>query len=384
MSLLSHIPKNFFSSLFGKKKTETSKEVRTTEDTTYESIPSFSILNRSDSSDTDYFQSSKRANIFFGNDIESNDTNEIIDHNLKKLRQPQDDVITTCIDASGELIKCDDCKSKVYSSPSLNATLTNIKANTGITDNIDPIKDSNSSTKTKTNSELISNSDSNHIDINSNEKPILSLNTSLPQKQQQQERNKLQFIHNSFDDNVLENLDRNKFSYNNPPPFIKINGRNSMDTIPLKRYYRESESVPENFEIYNSSTMGRSFTNRSNILSHSLGVTKGIFNPIPGIRTIELKKLDPNKLSVTPIPSGVKRSTIPRSSLSSSFSPKDLSAPLSTSLLAIQYDHPSFASLISDEANSNNEISDTEPSYYPFNEEEEEENEEYDIFSYDL
>ncbi|KAG4101718.1 hypothetical protein H8356DRAFT_985244 [Neocallimastix lanati (nom. inval.)] len=357
MSLLSHISKNFFSSLFGKKKTETSREIRTTEDSISESIPSFSILNRSDTSNTDYLQPSKRANIFFGNDIESNDTNEIIDYNLKKLRQPQDDVITTCIDASGELIKCDDCKIKVYSSPSLNATLTNIKTNTGITDNKDSIKDSNSSTKTKTNSELESNSDSNYIDNNSNEKPILCISSSLSHKQQQ-ERNKSQFMYNSLDDHILENLDRNKISYNNPPPFLKINGRNSMDTIPLKRF-RESESVPENFTIYNSSTMGHSFTNRNNILSHSLGATKGTFNPIPGIKTIELKKIDPNKLSVNPIPSVVKRSTIPLNSLSSSFSPKDLSAPLSTSLLAIQYDHPSLASLISDDANSNNEISDT-------------------------
>jgi len=408
MSLLTQFSQNIFSSLFGKKKIssqEGTREIGSVEDTNSDcSIPSFSILNRPNKNEHNYIHSStlsQRENIFFGKDFESNDTNEIIDYNLKKLRNHHDDVITTCIDASGELINTKSSenengqtdlkiKTKTNGSPSINVTLTNIKTDDDESDNESNDSDSSLSTDTNSSAEIKfdsdddadddSDDDSNNTNVNSTEKSYLYLNNNSHEKlqQQQPQKNKVISKHNSIDDIILEDLDMDKLIYNVPPPFIKISNINPMDTIPLKRF-NDSISMPANLTKFSTSALGQSYISRSNILSRSLG-TQDSSNAIPGIKTIELKKLDSNSKLSVPLSSSLRRSGIP---LSNNFSPKELSAPLSTSLLAIQYEQPSFASLISGENNTHEEVSDTEPSYYPIIEEEGED-EEYDIFSYDL
>ncbi|KAG4098537.1 hypothetical protein H8356DRAFT_1671389 [Neocallimastix lanati (nom. inval.)] len=420
MSVFSQFSHNIFGSFFGKKKQETTREIGNVEDTNADSIPSFSVLNHSNSNSnsTEYLEPlavTKRTNIFSGNDIESNDTNEIIDYNLKKLRNHQEDVITTRIEASNELTETNkSTKSEVNSSPLSSTTLDHKKTTTDIHHNLDSKEDFetdsdlnsdsdsdsesesdsdfDSSTDTDSNSESASASESestsksnpNDTNANNKEKPVIYLSSSPKQQQQQQQqpKDKLKLKHNSIDDMILEDLDLDKLIYNVPPPFIKMSNLNPMDTIPLKRC-RDSMSVPANLTKFSTTAMGRSLISRGNILRHSLRGNNDSSKAIPGIRTIELRKPDPNKLSVSPpsIPSTRRHSTLPLSiSLSNSFSSKERSAPLSTSLLAIQYEQPSFTSLMNEEANAKEDMTDSEPSLYPFEEEEEE----YDIFDYDL
>jgi len=406
MSLLSHLSQNLFSGLFGKKK-ENKREVQV-QDETSNSIPSFSILNHSLSknSDNDYLRPEsaipKRENIFFGKDIESNDTNEIIDYNLRKLRK-NSEVITTHIGTSTEsgklkpnntIVNTLDTEKKNDTNLTLNKdTNEKQKVEENSPENKSDIESDNKSesesdTENENDSDLSSNSDtdsdSDAVDTDEDKSTICSnQNQSGTPLQKKETKKSKHSRHSSIDDIILEDFDMDKLIYNVPPPFIKVNNPNPLDSIPVIKF-NDSISVPASLTMskYRNTNLSNSYSSR-NILSSSVSSNGDRSLTIPGIRTIELKRPksnnDPKRTSQA-FSFGKRRlSGVP---IATSFSPKELSAPLSTSLLALQNEQPSFASLISEETPSNDPSNDADSSFYVIDEEDSEDD--YDIFNYSM
>jgi len=396
MSLLSQLSQNLFSNLFGRKKVN-DRNVKIQDDTNSlvsnsNSIPSFSVLNRSlsRSSDNDYLPPEstivKRENIFFGKDIESNDTNEIINYNLQKLRK-NSDVITTKIVTSTNSPKTnilDTNKNNISSLNSEKKTDTNLKLDNDVNEkkclnNLEDKEESDSDTDSDTDSDSNSDAETEN-DKNSNLSSSLDSNstksTSTVHESVISKKENKRSKHSSLDDIILEDLDMDKLIYNVPPPMIKVKNVNPMDSIPIIKY-NDSISVPASLTMakYRDATLNNHSYSSRNILSSSMSYNGNQI--LPGIRTIELKKpnlnVRPNlntRLTPPTYNYGKRKLSVPHT-------PKELAAPLSTSLLALQNEQPSFASLITDDTPSN-DLSNESDSFYVY--EEDDSDDDYDIF----
>jgi len=420
MSLFSTLSQNLFSTLFSRKKIE---EISSVDDTiSTNSIPSFSILNQSrDFKCDDYNQPStvtKRENIFFGKDIDSNDTNEIIDYNLKKLRRNHD-VIASQIKTSSEPLeeKSNDIKAKVTINKltlnefnnnhdtDTNNGIDNNRGNKKINDKEEKVNDSDddsddvdnddgTETENEFESDIESGSESetekdvddddDNDDSSDSERSTIFVHQNPSKASLQQQQNKKNLSkHSSIDDIILEDLNMDKLIYNVPPPMIKISTMdsksmsmmNTLDIIPMKRC-KDTMSVPPSMTKFRQ--QGKTYNANRNILSRSLG-SPGSTSNIPGIRTIELRKPNPNDNHQPQAHSFGRKilSTIP---VPSRYTSKELVSPLSSSLLALQNEQPSLASLISDESHSNETINNTDSSYYVYDDDDDDD----DIFNYSM
>ncbi|ORX87204.1 hypothetical protein BCR32DRAFT_324561 [Anaeromyces robustus] len=434
MSLLSHFSQSLFSSLFNKKKEtnnkdNTTREIDTSSTNSLSSIPSFSILNHSLTNNinnnynlNDYNSTIvTRENIFFGKDIDTNDTHEIINYNLKKLRNGQklgsmdekekkneeDIIIHPIEELSSEPI----IESNIIERELINKSIHTKNVNEIENDNdnnndneslMESDNDDNDKTETEIETEIedenenentsdedddedeTENESNTSIDSDTNKNQDQNQNQN--QNKNQQEKSKIKSKHNSIDsltDSIIaEDLDLDKLIYNVPPSFTRINNSNIKEGFPMLRF-TDSMSVPASMTKFRQTPMGRSYATR-NILSLSRSynsspknttttttpntnttTTNPPYLTIPGIKTIELPKS-----SLKSNHHLRKRSTLALSlSLSNSFS-----APLSTSLLAIQ--QPSMINDDNDDDDIQNITNDSEDSYDPFDDEEEE----YDIF----
>jgi len=414
MSLLLTLSQNLFSSLFSKKKVEetTSREISSVDDTIFtNSIPSFSILNQSRNPKYDNYNQpsnlTKRENIFFGKDIDSNDTNEIIDYNLKKLRRNHD-VIASQIKTSSEPLKekNNDIKTKVtINKLTLNEFNNNSNTSNAINSSRDDKKikekkekvndrddddDDDTETKDESESEIESGSESetekdndNDDDDDSDSERSTIFVHQNPSKTSLQQQNKKNISkHSSIDDIILEDLNMDNLIYNVPPPMIKISTMdsksmslmNTLDTIPLKRC-KDTMSVPPSMTKFRQ--QGKTYNANRNILSRSIG-TSGNSSNIPGIRTIELRRPNPDE-NHQPQSYSFERKILSTIPVPSRYTSKELTSPLSSSLLALQNEQPSLASLISDESHSNETANNTDSSYYVYDDDDDD-----DIFNYSM